>query len=144
MNEKIVAFQEGAAREAVGGGGPDDGGRMSAVKCQRILQGHFGKVYACHWGGGSGEQQIISAAQDGKLIVWDSLSRNKLNAVPLKSSWVMTCAIERQNGKLVASGGLDNLCSIYSIASDTDQNSRPVSQLQEHDGYDFRARPHYY
>ena len=54
----------------------------------------------------------MSASQDGKLIVWDSYSTNKVHAIPLRSSWVMTCAYA-PSGNFVACGGLDNICSIY-------------------------------
>lgn len=54
----------------------------------------------------------MSASQDGKLIVWDSHTTNKVHAIPLRSSWVMTCAYA-PSGSYVACGGLDNICSIY-------------------------------
>jgi guanine nucleotide-binding protein G(I)/G(S)/G(T) subunit beta-1 len=43
-----------------------------------------------HWGADS--RNLVSASQDGKLIVWDSYTTNKVHAIPLRSSWVMTCA----------------------------------------------------
>ena len=57
-------------------------------------------------------RNLVSASQDGKLIVWDSYSTNKVHAIPLRSSWVMTCAYA-PSGNFVACGGLDNICSIY-------------------------------
>ena len=98
------------------------------------------QVYAMHWGADS--RNLVSASQDGKLIVWDSYSTNKVSrksffkrlppppppddeddgdddddhhqvhAIPLRSSWVMTCAYA-PSGNFVACGGLDNICSIY-------------------------------
>ena len=56
----------------------------------------------------------VSSFQDGKLIVWDAYTTNKIHAIPLRSSWVMTCAYA-PSGSFVACGGLDNLCSIYSL-----------------------------
>jgi len=57
---------------------------------------------------------LVSASQDGRLLVWDALTTNKTHAIPLRSSWVMTCAYSPgDGGKFVASGGLDNNCSIY-------------------------------
>lgn len=38
----------------------------------------------------------------------------KVHAIPLRSSWVMTCAYA-PSGAYVACGGLDNVCSIYSL-----------------------------
>ena len=59
--------------------------------------------------------------QDGKLIVWDSYTTNKVHAIPLRYSWVMTCAYA-PSGNYVACGGLDNICSIYRYVG-TDEHS---------------------
>jgi WD40 repeat protein len=77
-------------------------------RARRILRGHFAKVYAMHWA--DDKRHLVSASQDGKLIVWNALTTNKVNAIPLRSSWVMTCAYS-PSGNLVACGGLDNICS---------------------------------
>lgn len=100
-------------------------------KSRRVLRGHFGKVYALHWSGDS--TCLVSASQDGKLIVWNALQNVKLQAIPLRSSWVMTCAFEQSNKNLVACGGLDNLCSIYQL--NQQQVSRSHRELAAHDGY---------
>ena len=34
------------------------------------------KIYAMHWA--SDSRNLVSASQDGKLIVWDSYSTNKV------------------------------------------------------------------
>jgi len=47
--------------------------------------------------------------------VWNGITTNKVQAIPLRSSWVMTCAFEDKDNELVACGGLDNLCSIYNL-----------------------------
>ncbi len=83
------------------------------LKLRLVLKGHFGKVYAMHWSGDS--TNLVSASQDGKLIVWNGLTTNKVQAMPLRSSLVMTCAFEQTQGQLVAYGGLDNLCSIHKL-----------------------------
>jgi guanine nucleotide-binding protein G(I)/G(S)/G(T) subunit beta-1 len=102
-----------------------------APKTRRLLKGHFGKVYAVHWSGNS--KDLVSASQDGKLIVWDALQNVKLQAIPLRSAWVMTCAFEQSKGNMVACGGLDNLCSIYQI--NQPQVMRSHRELAAHDGY---------
>lgn len=99
--------------------------------CRRTLQGHYGKVYAMHWAGDT--LHLVSASQDGKLIVWNALTTHKIQAIPLRSSWVMTCAYEQQHNRLVACGGLDNLCSIYQLGQV--QAMRPDKELAAHDGY---------
>jgi len=101
------------------------------VRLRRTLRGHFGKVYAMNWSFDS--QSIVSASQDGKLIIWDAWSMSKTNLIPLRSSWVMTCAFEQTQGNLVACGGLDNLCSIFNIAQSP--TMRAQQELAAHDGY---------
>jgi len=102
------------------------------IKMRRTLKGHFGKVYAMHWAGDS--QSLVSASQDGKLIIWNAATTNKVQAIPLRSSWVMTCAFEQSKGNLVACGGLDNVCSIYKMDQQT-ANARATKELVAHDGY---------
>lgn len=38
------------------------------------------------------DELLVSASQDGKLIVWDAVSTNKRMLIPLRSAWVMTVA----------------------------------------------------
>lgn len=45
-------------------------------RVRRTLKGHFGKVYAMHWSGDS--QHLVSASQDGKLIVWNAIDRKSV------------------------------------------------------------------
>uniref|UniRef100_A0A674PQQ8 Guanine nucleotide binding protein (G protein), beta polypeptide 3a n=1 Tax=Takifugu rubripes TaxID=31033 RepID=A0A674PQQ8_TAKRU len=100
------------------------------MKTRKTLRGHLAKIYAMHWGADS--KLCVSASQDGKLIVWDSVTTNKVNAIPLKSSWVMTCAYA-PSGNLVACGGLDNMCSIYNLKS-KDGNVKVMRELAAHTG----------
>lgn len=76
---------------------------------------------------------LVSASQDGKLIVWDAYTTNKVHAIPLRSSWVMTCAYA-PSGSYVACGGLDNICSIYSLKT-REGNVRVSRELPGHTGY---------
>lgn len=101
------------------------------LKIRRQLKGHFGKVYAMHWSGDN--THLVSASQDGKLIIWNGYTTNKIQAIPLRSSWVMTCAFEQSQNRLVACGGLDNLCSIYQLGQP--QVIRATKELAAHDGY---------
>lgn len=100
-------------------------------KLRRTLKGHFGKVYSLHWSGNS--KDVVSASQDGKLIVWDAYETVKIQAIPLRSSWVMTCAFEQSKNGMVACGGLDNICSVYQL--NQPQVTRTYRELAEHDGY---------
>lgn len=57
----------------------------------------------------------------------------QIHAIPLRSSWVMTCAYA-PSGSFVACGGLDNICSIYSLKT-REGNVRVSKELQGHSGY---------
>lgn len=90
--------------------------------------------YALDW---SKEPNIVlSASQDGKLIIWNAFTQLKKAAISLKSNWVMTCAYEKHSDRYVACGGLDNICSIYDVpaASTVGAMATPV-ELVGHDGY---------
>ncbi|XP_023701786.1 guanine nucleotide-binding protein G(I)/G(S)/G(T) subunit beta-1 isoform X1 [Periplaneta americana] len=104
------------------------------MRTRRTLRGHLAKIYAMHWGSDSSVcRNLVSASQDGKLIVWDSYTTNKVHAIPLRSSWVMTCAYA-PSGSYVACGGLDNICSIYSLKT-REGNVRVSRELPGHTGY---------
>ncbi|CAK4078668.1 unnamed protein product [Aphanomyces euteiches] len=129
LKEKIQSV-----RSAKSNGGFENDGTKAippAPKCRRVLKGHFGKIYAMQWGGDS--TSLVSASQDGKLIVWNAQTTNKVQAIPLRSSWVMTCAYEQKQRNMVACGGLDNLCSIYQLGQA--QVMRATKELAAHDGY---------
>jgi len=46
------------------------------MRTRRTLRGHLAKIYAMHWSTDS--RNLVSASQDGKLIVWDTYSTNKV------------------------------------------------------------------
>ncbi|OBW68444.1 MAG: Aldo/keto reductase [Aureobasidium pullulans] len=101
------------------------------MKTKRTLKGHLAKIYAMHWS--TDRRHLVSASQDGKLIIWDAYSTNKVHAIPLRSSWVMTCAYA-PSGNYVACGGLDNICSIYNLSA-RDGPTRVARELSGHSGY---------
>jgi len=108
---------------------------VTNFRCRNVLKGHYGKIYALHWGP---HNKLVSASQDGKLLIWGGKSANKLYAIPLRSSWVMTCAYSPA-GTTVACGGLDNLCSIYDVGENINSRQwddiKPQCELQNHEGY---------
>lgn len=113
----------------------------NSMKVRRILQGHASKVYSVSWSHDS--EKLLSASQDGKLIVWDPLTTDKLYGINLKSNWVMTCAYS-PTSRFVASGGLDNICTIYdmdkvaeSLAASSEgiPDIRPKRELFGHIGF---------
>jgi len=111
---------------------------VGKIRCEiqqrRILKGHFGKIYAIHWATDS--RHLVSASQDGKLIIWNAFTTNKEHAIALRSSWVMTCAYS-PDGTMVASGGLDNIVSIYKLPGDKRgmSSEKPIAELSQHEGY---------
>lgn len=56
----------------------------------------------------------------------------QVHAIPLRSSWVMTCAYA-PSGNYVACGGLDNICSIYNLKT-REGNVRVSRELAGHTG----------
>lgn len=54
-------------------------------------------------------------------------------AVPLKSAWVMSVAFA-PSGNLVASGGLDNICTVYNIKA---ASPKTLRELDAHTGEEF-------
>jgi guanine nucleotide-binding protein G(I)/G(S)/G(T) subunit beta-1 len=104
----------------------------SKPRVRRSLRGHFGKVYALQWAGDS--EHLVSASQDGKLLVWSAYTSNKVHAIPLHSSWVMTCAYA-PSGNLVACGGLDNICTVFNLNSGPNGTAKLSRELTGHSGY---------
>mmetsp|Transcript_7820 Transcript_7820/g.12743 ORF Transcript_7820/g.12743 Transcript_7820/m.12743 type:complete len:356 (+) Transcript_7820:99-1166(+) len=105
------------------------------LKQRRVLRGHFGKIYAMHWAQGR-NHNLVSASQDGKLIIWNAFTTNKIHAIPLRSSWVMTCAYS-PSSRYVACGGLDNLCSIFAVPETGKEGpkNKVYCELAQHEGY---------
>jgi len=104
-------------------------------KACKLLQGHFGKIYAMDWG--ADENTLLSAAQDGSLILWNAMTVNKIDVINLRSSWVMSCAMS-PSGLMTASGGLDNICTIYQLPPDgasSNGDLKSHKELLEHTGY---------
>lgn len=103
------------------------------LRRKRALRYHAGKIYALDWA--PDNVHLLTAAQDGHLIVWNSQTGNKVQAVPLRHAWVMACAYA-PGGQLVASGGLDNTCTIHNLRARQSAVEVPVAQeLVGHVGF---------
>ncbi|CAL8088327.1 unnamed protein product [Calicophoron daubneyi] len=100
-------------------------------KVCKHLRGHLAKVTSMQWG--SDNQLLLSAAQDGKLIVWDTFTGKKIHMIPLKTAWVMGCAFS-PSLNLCASGGLDNAISLFSLKT-RDNSAKFIRELTGHTGY---------
>lgn len=82
------------------------------MRVRRTLKGHSNKIYSTQWS--LDGKSLVSASQDGKLLVWDPHTAGKEYAITLRSAWVMTCAYSPRR-TMVAAGGLDNLGNIYDL-----------------------------
>lgn len=101
------------------------------------MKGHVAKVYEfdfCE----TQPDSLVSASQDGKLIVWNALTTNKLFIVPLKSPWVLSCAYA-PGGRHVASAGLDNTVYAY-VLKEEEYMPEEVVELKGHEGSISRCR----
>ncbi|XP_075253613.1 guanine nucleotide-binding protein subunit beta-like [Convolutriloba macropyga] len=101
-------------------------------KAKRTLKGHLSKVVSCNWARDS--KHLVSASHDGKLMVWDAHSTHKIHAIPMKSAWVMSCSFSQKTARFVASGGLDNVCTVYALQARKD-NTYTSQEFSAHTGY---------
>jgi len=130
LKQCISDNRDGTLKDVCSGVTPMVDPRLS---CRRTLKGHMGKIYCMHWA--EARTELVSAAQDGVLIVWDGISTSKLHAIPLQCAWVMTCCFA-PSGDFVASGGLDNACSIFDLSKPEDTgNGSPCTELTGHNGH---------
>ena len=93
---------------------------------QRTLRGHVDKIYALRWSTDS--THLVSASKDGSLVIWNMEKGTKELGIPLRVSWVMTVDYS-PDGSMVASGGLDNLCSVFSIEDEVGWAANTVCSL---------------
>lgn len=94
------------------------------IRQYNTLQGHRDKITGVKWSQDS--IRLLSACQDGFMIIWDALSGLKLEAIPLDNAWVLLCAYS-PSGRLVALAGLDNRCTIYRVNENHDYSMAPAS-----------------
>ncbi|QRW21103.1 Tyrosine kinase domain-containing protein [Rhizoctonia solani] len=133
LKEKIRARRDAAADTSLRAMTEDlESLPRVVMRPRRTLKGHLAKIYAMHWA--ADKRHLVSASQDGKLIVWDAYTTNKVHAIPLRSSWVMTCAYS-PSGNFVACGGLDNICSIYNLRNKEGGGNKSARELSAHSGY---------
>lgn len=106
----------------------------------RTLQGHYGKVFDVAWFKSPNDTDLVSVSQDGKVLVWDVMTSNKKVAIPLRSTWILTCAVS-PTGKLIACGGLDDICTVYQIGDIVGwETAQAHRELQQHEGYISKCR----
>lgn len=77
----------------------------------------------------------MTGSLDGKLIIWDSWTGNKVQVIPLRSAWVMSVAFA-PSGNFVACGGMDNMCTIYDVNNrDATGSAKIVRELLGYEGF---------
>ena len=105
---------------------------VASMTHRRVLRAYQSRVSAMHWSP-SEPTRLVSAYLEGRLMVWDAMSSYKIKAIHLRAPWVMTCAMAN-SAPFVASGGLDNTCSVYNLRL-SDESMRPVRELIGHTAY---------
>jgi guanine nucleotide-binding protein G(I)/G(S)/G(T) subunit beta-1 len=63
-------------------------------------------------------------------LLWNTVTANKIQSISLKSSYVMSVAMEQSMGNMVACGGLDNLCTVYRL-----DKPHMAMEMASHDGF---------
>ncbi|ODV84896.1 hypothetical protein CANARDRAFT_28637 [[Candida] arabinofermentans NRRL YB-2248] len=100
------------------------------------LKGHYNKVLSISWH--PDNVHIVTAAQDGFLIVWDSTTGFKKSLIQLDDPWITSTDIS-PNGELIATGGLEDACIVYKLYTEPNNNQRnsksTVSIFKGHQEY---------
>lgn len=100
---------------------------------KKTLKGHLNKVNSVHYSGDS--RHCVTGSLDGKLIIWDTWSGNKVQIIPLRSAWVMSVAFS-PSGNFVACGGMDNMCTVYDVNNrDATGAAKMVRELAGYEGF---------
>ncbi|KRT84557.1 translation initiation factor eIF2A, partial [Oryctes borbonicus] len=103
------------------------------VTNRKVMKGHINKVNAVHYSGDN--RHCVTGSLDGKLIIWDTYTGNKIQIIPLRSAWVMSVAYSK-SGNFVACGGMDNMCTVYDVNNrDANGVAKMVRELAGYDGF---------
>lgn len=57
---------------------------------KKLMKGHLNKVNSVAYSGDG--RHCVTGSLDGKLIIWDTYTGNKVQIIPLRSAWVMSVA----------------------------------------------------
>jgi guanine nucleotide-binding protein G(I)/G(S)/G(T) subunit beta-1 len=106
--------------------------QKGVLKPRLTLKGHAQKVYSLDWA--EEKPYVVSASQDGRMVVWDCVTGCKMNAIP--SSWTMACAFS-PDARFVSNGGMKNDITVYSLKEP--EGSLSLT-LKGHNGYISKLR----
>uniref|UniRef100_H2ZC26 Uncharacterized protein n=1 Tax=Ciona savignyi TaxID=51511 RepID=H2ZC26_CIOSA len=107
IRDKRLALKDSSLSEVAAG--VDAIGRVQ-MRTRRTLRGHLAKIYAMHWGTDS--RHVVSASQDGKLILWDSYTTNKVSLYFFLG--YLSCCRFLDDARIVTSSG-DMTCALWDI-----------------------------
>ncbi|WFD29390.1 G protein subunit beta [Malassezia sp. CBS 17886] len=107
--------------------------RAVGLRRHQVMRCPGAKVFALDWAPDS--QHVLTASQDRHMLIWNVRSGHKVQAIRMRMCWVTACAYG-PGGDLAASGGLDNICTVYNLRMRTDVVGVPVAhELLGHAGY---------
>ena len=118
--------------------GTQPGCASAKLKAKRTLRGHFGKIVSMTWM--PDDLRTLTASQDGNVIIWDCLEARKKFLMPLKSAWVMFAEASQDDKNMCASGGLDNVCTVWQLPTAADPAGKLLFSLEGHEGYVCNGR----
>jgi guanine nucleotide-binding protein G(I)/G(S)/G(T) subunit beta-1 len=99
--------------------------------CVRTFAGHNDNVTSVSWS--SHETTFASAGKDGQLIVWNGATRRQIQVIKHNTQWLMCCAYEPRENRLIATGGADQVCSLFVVGQIG--MTHPSAELRGHEGY---------
>ena len=68
-------------------------------------------------------RSLVSSSKDGSVVVWDADKDKRIDTIVLPTTWIYACAIS-PSGELLATGGMDNKCSVFRVREAETDNSR--------------------
>lgn len=101
-------------------------------QCRNIFKGHFNKIHALSWSNNG----YLSSTQDQALIIWSSQGA-KICVITLSDFSGMALDFSCKHGDYVASGGLDNECTIHKINYSESESVHHTKMcvLSKHSGF---------
>jgi hypothetical protein len=100
-------------------GGVPDAPRVK-ITTKKLMKGHLNKVNSVHYSGDN--RHCVTGSLDGKLIIWDTYTGNKMQIIPLRSAWVMSVAYAPSGNfvgtRIAPSNAPHNLNAHFSVRRD--------------------------